>query len=180
MAPANWHQPPDKYWLPASTQVRDRVEQRLEALGLTAQLGLPLAAAAAAPTAGSGRSPLRCTGCLLNRYPTARHYIPWHADTVTDHGEAKVVATVSLGAPRQFELRRFPAGEASAVLPAADLAQLMAPGSLTLMAGNIQDGWQHRVPAPPKAEPDPGCRISLTFRSMLPEPERPSTTPVLP
>ena len=143
---------------------------------------------------------IECKGCLLNKYEDGDKHIPWHSDTVTDHGDAKLVATVSLGAPRLIDFRRQPAanhparehGEqgvhAAAAGAGADVSsgagasiagvgvgvgeegaaavsQLMAPGSLTVMAGTTQDGWQHRIPSDPTTAKG---RISLTFRSMVP------------
>ena len=146
---------------------------------------------------------VECKGCLLNKYESGEKHIPWHSDTVTDHGAAKLVATVSLGAPRQIHFRRVlpahipgtvaaaaaaaatsqcePGREpgslgggggdgggstgATAVDPEAAVSQLMAPGSLTVMAGTTQELWEHRIPADPHTAEG---RISLTFRSMEP------------
>eukprot|EP00729_Bicosta_minor_P007367 gene7367-16161_t len=144
---------------------------------------------------------IECKGCLLNKYEDGNKHIPWHSDTVTDHGDAKLVATVSLGAPRLIDFRRQPAanhparehGEqgvhAAAAGAGADVSsgagasiadvgvgvgvgeegaaavsQLMAPGSLTVMAGTTQDGWQHRIPSDPTTAKG---RISLTFSTAL-------------
>jgi alkylated DNA repair dioxygenase AlkB len=71
------------------------------------------------------------------------------------------VATVSLGAPRYFELGQIPASGD----PAVEVAQLLTAGSLCVMAGNTQATWAHRVPPMEGG----GCRISLTFRNMVAE-----------
>ena len=82
------------------------------------ELGLPEADCAA-------------TSTLINRYLEAEGEIAWHFDEVRAHGPAKVVASVSLGGPREFELKpRGAVGESSHLD--------MEPGSVLLMAGDVQ------------------------------------------
>jgi len=88
---------------------------------------------------------------LLNRYRDGSDSMGWHAD---DERElAPVIASLSVGAVRTFELRHRGDRERIA-LP-------LASGSLIVMAGDTQRHWQHRVPKDVRA---PGERINLTFR----------------
>jgi 2OG-Fe(II) oxygenase superfamily len=54
----------------------------------------------------SSSPPYVLTACLANRYMEGEGYIPWHYDEVCAHGPQKVVASLSLGGPRRFQLRR--------------------------------------------------------------------------
>jgi alkylated DNA repair dioxygenase AlkB len=94
--------------------------------------------------------------CLLNRYRSGADSMGWHADNEPEVGE--VIASLSLGASRKFrirhnlsrETRTFPSGH----------------GTLLIMAGTIQQYWQHEVP---KTKRQVGERINLTFRTILPQ-----------
>jgi alkylated DNA repair dioxygenase AlkB len=93
----------------------------------------------------------RFNSVLLNRYRDGRDGMGWHAD---DERElAPVIASLSVGAVRTFELRHR-----------ADRERIALPlgsGSLIVMAGDTQRHWMHRVPKNPHAQ---GERINLTFR----------------
>ena len=107
------------------------------------------------------------TACLLNYYSKGGGDIPWHWDEVRAHGIGKVVASVSLGVPRPFELKRRRTddvndGRSGPNAPTTSIA--LEPGSVLLMAGDAQEEFLHRVPLPENA-PD---RISLTMRSIVP------------
>eukprot|EP00629_Pelagomonadales_sp_RCC1024_P009382 CAMPEP_0119276252 /NCGR_PEP_ID=MMETSP1329-20130426/15108_1 /TAXON_ID=114041 /ORGANISM="Genus nov. species nov., Strain RCC1024" /LENGTH=208 /DNA_ID=CAMNT_0007276679 /DNA_START=213 /DNA_END=835 /DNA_ORIENTATION=- len=104
-----------------------------------------------------GVDPALLTGCLANCYPAGEGSIPWHHDEVRAHGDLKIVASLSLGGPRLFRLRRKGRPE---VLEELDLA----PGSLLLMRGRCQEQYEHELPLVGDAPP----RISLTFRSIVP------------
>jgi alkylated DNA repair dioxygenase AlkB len=99
------------------------------------------------------------TACLVNYYPQNEGYIPWHYDEVRAHEETKTVASMSLGGPRRFCLRKR-AGDQSIV------ADLMLPsGSVLLMQGTTQEDYEHSLPLDEHHAPP---RISLTFRSIVP------------
>ena len=51
------------------------------------------------PTHAPHANPLRAAwqASLLNHYPASHGYIPWHWDEVRAHGDARIVASVSLG-----------------------------------------------------------------------------------
>eukprot|EP00658_Telonema_sp_P-2_P014318 TRINITY_DN15441_c0_g1_i2.p1 TRINITY_DN15441_c0_g1~~TRINITY_DN15441_c0_g1_i2.p1 ORF type:complete len:124 (-),score=29.94 TRINITY_DN15441_c0_g1_i2:106-477(-) len=98
------------------------------------------------------------TAVLCNRYPEGEGEIPWHSDEVRAHGPAKVVASLSLGGPRHFELKRHEAEDSELE------AVLLEPGSVLLMAGTTQESWLHRLPLTGGDRE----RISLTMRSIVP------------
>lgn len=94
---------------------------------------------------------------LLNRYRNGQDSMGWHADNEPELGDAPVIASVSLGATRVFDLRH----RASGVTHAYRLTH----GSLLVMRGRTQAEWQHRVPKAPALQ---GERINLTFRWVMP------------
>ena len=50
--------------------------------------------------------PSTVTACLLNLYPPGEGFIPWHYDEVRAHGGMEtMIAALSLGGPRRFQLR---------------------------------------------------------------------------
>lgn len=95
---------------------------------------------------------------LLNLYRTGQDSMGWHADDEPELGPAPVIASVSLGATRQFRLRPRPAG-AAAGTPARGVA--LPGGSLLLMRPPTQQHWQHALP---KTTRPTGPRLNLTFR----------------
>lgn len=96
----------------------------------------------------------RFNSALLNLYRHGEDSVDWHSDDEPELGREPVVASVSLGAVRRFELkhRTIPATRQSLELP---------DGSLLLMAGALQHHWLHRVPKQRGVE---GERINITFR----------------
>eukprot|EP00929_Paragymnodinium_shiwhaense_P051780 TRINITY_DN26002_c0_g1_i1.p1 TRINITY_DN26002_c0_g1~~TRINITY_DN26002_c0_g1_i1.p1 ORF type:complete len:338 (+),score=57.33 TRINITY_DN26002_c0_g1_i1:142-1155(+) len=98
---------------------------------------------------------------LVNRYPDGRASIRWHGDDERCYGPADsiLIASVSLGAERLFELRPKPT---KGQQPSERQRQLMLrSGSLLVMAGATQAHWQHAILADDTCE---GPRINLTFR----------------
>jgi len=91
---------------------------------------------------------------LVNLYRDGRDSVGWHSDDEAELGPEPVIASVSLGATRRFQLRhRSLAG----VRHQLDLTH----GSLLLMRGPTQRHWSHQVP---KTSRPVGPRINLTFR----------------
>lgn len=96
---------------------------------------------------------------FLNLYRDGRDSIDWHADD--DHEvPGSPIASLSLGAPRDFLLRRIDRNptDQHETIPIE-----LRHGDLLVMRGNTQTGWQHAVP-PRKGVTLP--RLSLTFRRM--------------
>ena len=71
-----------------------------------------------------------------------------------------MIAVLSLGAARRFELRHRRRPELRRSLTLDD-------GSLLLMGGAMQSHWRHRIPKQPGVD---GGRISVTLRLARPSP----------
>ena len=95
-------------------------------------------------------------GC--NYYRTGADSVAWHGDRLRHTQVDPVVAIVSVGAPRPFQLR--PRGGGSS------LSFLLGQGDLLVMGGAAQHDWEHSVPKVAVAGP----RISVTFRHGAPLP----------
>ncbi|MHC9011486.1 alpha-ketoglutarate-dependent dioxygenase AlkB family protein [Stenotrophomonas rhizophila] len=91
---------------------------------------------------------------LLNRYRDGDDGMGWHSDNEPELGPAPVIASLSLGAPRRFLLRRRDDHAKKAEV-------LLDHGDLLVMGGQTQRHYQHSLPKSvrPLAE-----RLNLTFR----------------
>jgi alkylated DNA repair dioxygenase AlkB len=92
---------------------------------------------------------------LLNFYRDSQDSIGYHTDAEPELGTNPVIASISLGAVRQFVMKHIETGE--------KLKYDLAHGSLLIMAGTCQHHWLHGVPKT-KAVVRP--RINLTFRNI--------------
>lgn len=99
----------------------------------------------------------RFNSVLLNRYRSGMDSMGWHADHEPELGAQPVIASVSLGVARTFDLRHNKTGVVRSF-------QLKG-GSLLVMKGNTQAQWRHRVPKEPRVI---GERVNLTFRWVTP------------
>lgn len=95
---------------------------------------------------------------LANLYRDGRDSVDWHADNEAALGDAPVIASLSLGVQRRFQLR--PRRAHSGQVTRLELAH----GSLLLMEAGTQSHWQHRVPKEPGVQ---AARINLTFRRIV-------------
>jgi alkylated DNA repair dioxygenase AlkB len=91
--------------------------------------------------------------CLLNRYRSGTDSMGWHADDEPEMGN--VIGSLSLGATRRFRIRHNVTRETKTFLA--------GHGTLIIMAGTMQQHWQHEVP---KTKQVVGERINLTFRKI--------------
>ncbi|MBI1282613.1 MAG: alpha-ketoglutarate-dependent dioxygenase AlkB [Anaerolineaceae bacterium] len=91
---------------------------------------------------------------LLNLYRDGQDSVGWHSDDEPELGLDPVIASVSLGAARnfQFKHKQYPDMKVSIEL---------THGSLLLMRGTTQHFWKHQIP---KTKKELGPRINLTFR----------------
>lgn len=101
---------------------------------------------------------VRFNSVLLNRYRGGSDSMGWHADHEPELGPEPVIASLSFGATRRFDLRHT----ASGVTRSFPLSS----GSLLVMRGQTQAQWRHRVP---KELSVSGERVNLTFRVVMPE-----------
>ena len=95
---------------------------------------------------------------LCNHYPDGRAQMGWHSDDEPELGENPVIASLSLGEPRAFQLKHKQSGEKREVL--------LEHNSLLVMAGELQHHWLHTLP---RRSERVGERFNLTFRYTLPE-----------
>jgi alkylated DNA repair dioxygenase AlkB len=92
----------------------------------------------------------------FNLYRDGRDSVAWHSDRERFHLENPVVAIVSTGTPRAFQMRPKGGG------PSRSWA--LAPGDLLVMGGACQHQWEHCVP---KSSAVHGPRLSIMFRHHL-------------
>jgi alkylated DNA repair dioxygenase AlkB len=78
--------------------------------------------------------------------------VAWHGDRIARRLPRALVATMSLGAPRRFLLRRKGGGRS--------LAFALGRGDLFVMGGACQRTWQHSIPKVARALP----RLAVMFR----------------
>lgn len=95
---------------------------------------------------------VRFNSALVNRYRSGSDGMGWHADDEPTLGPEPLIASISLGAARVFQLRHRASGEVRSLG--------LEHGSLLTMSGASQRWWTHRVPKTKHA----GERINLTFR----------------
>lgn len=91
---------------------------------------------------------------LLNYYRNGKDSNGWHADNEKELGTNPVIASLSFGAERTFQLKYN-----------SDKNQkkniVLDHGSLLIMQGTTQHFWKHQIP---KTSKPIGGRINLTFR----------------
>jgi len=92
---------------------------------------------------------------LVNYYRDGLDSVDWHADDEPELGPEPVIASLSLGVERVFQLRhRLTKQRISISLP---------HGSLLMMGAGIQSYWQHRIAKVANLQ-EP--RVNFTFRYM--------------
>jgi alkylated DNA repair dioxygenase AlkB len=99
-------------------------------------------------------SDTKFTTVLLNLYRDGKDSNGWHADNEKELGVNPIIASVSFGTERIFQLKHN---------SISGLKQniLLEHGSLLLMKGTTQHCWKHQIP---KTSKPIGSRINLTFR----------------
>ncbi|WP_170833938.1 alpha-ketoglutarate-dependent dioxygenase AlkB family protein [Pseudomonas argentinensis] len=93
-------------------------------------------------------------GALLNYYRDGQDSMGWHSDDERELGAEPLVASLSLGGVRRFDLRRKGATRIEHSLQ-------LEHGSLLVMSGQTQHHWQHQVA---KTRQPCAPRLNLTFR----------------
>jgi alkylated DNA repair dioxygenase AlkB len=94
---------------------------------------------------------------FVNRYRNGNDSVAWHSDDDAESDPRRVIASLSLGATRTFELRPLRASGLNHKKVAVELAD----GDLVVMRGATQLNYEHRIPKEPRVA---GERINLTFR----------------
>lgn len=98
----------------------------------------------------------RFNSCLLNLYHDGSEGMAWHSDDEKSLGKDSTIASVSLGAEREFRLKHKRAED--------KISLLLESGSLLVMKGTTQTHWLHSIPKSKKIKTP---RINLTFRTMV-------------
>lgn len=103
---------------------------------------------------------------LLNFYRDGNDSVGWHADDERELGQDPVIASLSLGAERDFQLKGKHELDGAKREP---LTVKLGNGSLLVMAGATQRNYVHQLP---KRKDLPAGRLNLTFRwvGLKPEP----------
>jgi len=96
------------------------------------------------------------TTVLLNQYRDGKDSNGWHADNEKELGTNPIIASLSFGAERVFQLKHNTIADAKKSI-------VLEHGSLFLMKGSTQHFWKHQIP---KTAKPIGNRINLTFRSI--------------
>ena len=96
------------------------------------------------------------TTVLLNQYRDGKDSNGWHADNEKELGTNPIIASLSFGAERVFQLKHNTIADAKKNI-------VLEHGSLLLMKGSTQHFWKHQIP---KTAKPIGNRINLTFRSI--------------
>jgi alkylated DNA repair dioxygenase AlkB len=94
---------------------------------------------------------------LLNYYRDANDSVAWHSDKESVLGKHPVIASVSLGHVRSFDIRnKEDHSEKYSVR--------LEHGSFLLMKSGLQEKWEHRIA---KSTKTMGPRVNLTFRLVI-------------
>jgi alkylated DNA repair dioxygenase AlkB len=94
--------------------------------------------------------------CLLNLYHNGTEGVGWHSDGEPDLKENGAIASISLGAQREFVFKHKKSKE--------KVSLALEHGSLLIMKGTTQKYWLHRLPPRKKVK---NSRVNLTFRTIM-------------
>eukprot|EP00242_Pyramimonas_sp_CCMP2087_P016909 CAMPEP_0198215920 /NCGR_PEP_ID=MMETSP1445-20131203/53539_1 /TAXON_ID=36898 /ORGANISM="Pyramimonas sp., Strain CCMP2087" /LENGTH=271 /DNA_ID=CAMNT_0043891885 /DNA_START=153 /DNA_END=968 /DNA_ORIENTATION=- len=95
--------------------------------------------------------------CLLNLYRDGNDHQSWHSDNESLYGPRPTIGSFSLGAERDFMMKRTADKNDKWRFPLGD-------GTGLIMRGTTQDHWIHSVPKRAKVA---SARINLTFRTIV-------------
>ena len=102
---------------------------------------------------------VRFNSVLANLYRDGADSVAWHADDEPELGDNPIIASLSLGGTRKFQMKRKQERAFSRI----DIE--LHDNSLLIMAGSLQHDWLHRIP---KTRRPVAARINLTFRRIHP------------
>ncbi len=92
---------------------------------------------------------------LLNYYRGGNDSMGYHQDNEPELGVNPVIASLSFGAERTFQLKHI----RDKSIKRKDIP--LKSGSLLIMAGETQHHWKHQIP---KTKKSIGPRLNITFR----------------
>ena len=96
-------------------------------------------------------------GVFLNYYRNGDDSMGWHADDEKELGTNPVIASLSFGASRNFQLQH------SLDKSISKATIVLNDASLLIMKGVTQHFWKHQIPK----QKNKGPRINLTFRKII-------------
>ncbi|GAB3912687.1 alpha-ketoglutarate-dependent dioxygenase AlkB family protein [Mucilaginibacter boryungensis] len=100
---------------------------------------------------------IRFNSVLLNYYRDGNDSVAWHSDRESVLGKNPIIASVSFGQVRSFDIRNK-----------ADHSEhysvRLEHGSFLLMKAGLQENWEHRIAKSPKPMK---ARVNLTFRVVI-------------
>lgn len=97
---------------------------------------------------------IRFNSVLLNYYRDANDSVAWHSDDEYELGINPVIASVSFGQVRRFDIRHKQDHNRKFSIYLED-------GSLLVMKGDLQHQWEHSIPKSTQVMKE---RVNLTFR----------------
>jgi alkylated DNA repair dioxygenase AlkB len=95
---------------------------------------------------------------LLNYYRDGNDSVAWHSDNENSLGRHPVVASVTFGQVRSFDIRNKHDHSKK-------YAVKLESGSYLLMKAGLQEHWEHRIAKSPRPMKE---RVNLTFRMIGP------------
>ena len=101
---------------------------------------------------------IKFNSVLLNYYRDGKDSVSWHSDDEPELGLKPIIASVSFGAERIFQLRH----KIRKDLPKYRI--VLRNGSVLLMGDTLQSNWIHQLP---KVKELNEPRINLTFRNVI-------------
>jgi len=94
---------------------------------------------------------------LVNQYRNGADGVAWHSDDEPELGIDPVIASVSFGEDREFQLKHKTNKQKK-------ISLILPHGSLLLMGKNTQQNWLHQIP---KSKRQLTPRINLTYRLII-------------
>jgi alkylated DNA repair dioxygenase AlkB len=98
---------------------------------------------------------------LLNRYASERDSVSWHSDDEPEMDSDHPIASLSLGAAREFLVRPVTSNKIASKKEVQ--SYVLTSGSLLVMPPGFQQRYRHCVP---KSRTPCASRVNLTFRRM--------------
>ena len=105
-------------------------------------------------TIAENLSSSKLNSVLINRYRNGLDSVSWHADDEKSLGDIINIASVSVGANRDFQFKSKHNSEEKKEIE-------LTHGSLLVMHDPLQQNWLHQIPVRKKVSKP---RINLTFR----------------
>ncbi|MDB5142629.1 MAG: Alkylated repair dioxygenase AlkB [Mucilaginibacter sp.] len=100
---------------------------------------------------------IKFNSVLLNYYRDGNDSVAWHSDRESVLGKNPIIASVSFGQVRSFDIRNKANHQ-------VHYSVKLEHGSFLLMKSGLQEGWEHRIA---KSNKPMKARINLTFRLVI-------------